>query len=142
MPPVPNKGVPVVLLRLSSTLLTLAFALTGALLLYGCSAEYPTVVMIKLATVPAGGTADALGAPARDNQSLRFTWNVETSLDREHYVEWVTAGLIRSGFALRPGDQRFLTFSKLDGGDAYRLTIEVTQEHPTRAQVILTLSPG
>lgn len=115
---------------------------TVGLIVSACSSQYPTVVKIKLATVPNGDTVDVLGEPVRENQSLRFTWTVETRLERAQYLEWVAAALERQEFTVRERQERSLTLSKLDDGDAYRLSVVVTQEHPTRVQVTATVSPG
>jgi hypothetical protein len=120
----------------------LLLVVTLALIVSACSSQYPTVVKIKLATVPMGDTVDVLSEPVRENQSLRFTWTVETRLERAQYLEWVATALGRQGFNVHERQERSLTLSKLDDGDAYRLSVVVTQEHPTRVQVTATVSPG
>ena len=125
----------------TGSVLRVLFVVAGALL-SACSSQYPTVVKIKLATVPPGDTVDALGEPVRENQSLRFTWSVETRLGKGQYLEWVAAALGRQGFTVRERQEHSLTLSKLDDGDSYRLNVVVTQENPTRVQVTATVSPG
>ena len=80
----------------TGSVLRVLFVVAGALL-SACSAQYPTVVKIKLATVPPGDTVDALGEPVRETQSLRFTWSVETRLGKGQYLEWVAAALGGAG---------------------------------------------
>lgn len=62
--------------------------IAGVLPLLACSAQYPTVVKIKLATVPVGDSVDVLREPVRENESLRFTWTIETRLEPARYLEW------------------------------------------------------
>ena len=102
----------------------------------------PTVVKVKLATVPAGDTVDVLGEPVRENQSFRFTWTIETRFGAGQYLEWVAAALGRQGFTVRERQDHSLTLSKLDEGDSYRLNVVVIQENPTRVQVTATVAPG
>ncbi len=117
-------------------------AIGAGLSVCACAPQYPTVLKIKIATVPVGDTAGPLGEPIRQNQSLRFTWTVETHFEETRYLEWVAAGLGREGFTLHQRQENSLTLAKLDGGDAYRLYVEVTPEHPTHVQVTITVTPG
>ena len=122
-------------------LLGALIVVAGGLLVSACSPQYPTVVKIKLTTVPVGDAVDVLGDPVRENQSLRFTWTIETHFEEARYLEWVAAGLGRQGFTVRQRQAHSLMFTKLDVGDAYRLNVEVRQGNPTRVQVTLTASP-
>jgi hypothetical protein len=137
------SDIPHSLRRMATTggVLRVLFVVAGALL-SACSAQYPTVVKIKLATVPPGDTVDALGEPVRENQSLRFIWSVETRLGKGQDLEWVAAALGRQGFTVRERQEHSLTLSKHDDGDSYRLDVVVTQENPTRVQVTATVAPG
>lgn len=117
------------------------FVVAGAHL-WACSPHYPTVVKIKLATVPTGDSVSVLSEPVRENQSLHFTWTIETRFGGVKYLEWAAVALGRQGFTVRERQEHSWTLSKLDDGDAYRLNLKVTQDNPTRVQVTATLTPG
>ena len=119
-----------------------ALFVAAGTLLWACSPQYPSVVKVKLATVPTGDTVDVLGEPVRENQSLRFTWTIETRFGGGQYLEWVAAALGRQGFTVRERQEHSLTLSKLDEGDSYRLKVVVVQENPTRVRVTATVAPG
>lgn len=123
-------------LVLSSLLLAASFVP-----LWACAPQYPTAVRIKLATVPIGDAVDRLGDPIRENGSLRFAWTVESHFDPARYLEWVAAGLAREGFTTQQRQGRSLALTKFDGGDSFRLNIEVFREGPTRVRVGLIVSP-
>ena len=124
-----------------TTLPGLLVSVMSAVCLWACSPQYPTVVRIKLTTVPPGGTVDRLGEPVRENHTVRFFWVVESQLAPVRYLEWVVGGLTREGFAIQQRQRLALVLTTFDGGDSYRLNLEVSGEAPTRVRVQLAVSP-
>lgn len=103
----------------------------------GCGNGYRTAGAIEDATVPAGDSHPDFSAPVSTDRSISFTWAFETHLGSHAYEEWVVAQLTSQGFEL-VRRQPDLALSRLDGGDAYRLHLEVTPS-PTGAHVQATL---
>jgi hypothetical protein len=118
------------------------FSLATCILVCACSPLYGPVREIKEATVPPGDTAPVLEEPVREAQSLRFSWEFDSHLEPPAYLEWITTRLINRGFAMQQRDAMSIGMTRLDGGDAYRLRIEVTGRSPTHVRVSLLASPN
>ena len=103
----------------------------------GCGHSYRKAEAIEDATVPAGDSHPDFSAPVSTDHAITFTWAFETHFDSHAYEEWVVAQLTSQGFAL-VRRQAGLALSRLDGGDAYRLHLEITPS-PSGAHVQATL---
>jgi hypothetical protein len=125
-----------------SLAMSLRFGLLACLALAACgSSPRQTVRAIKDATVPAGDTADTLVDPVTERQSMRFGWEFDSHLDAARYLDWVLGQLTNIGFAINQRGPNAIALTRLEGGDAYRMRIEVVRQSPTHVRVTLTISP-
>lgn len=122
--------------------------LAGALVvlipwMFGCAraSQSEAIRNLKDATVPPSDTAPALDNPAPEGQSLRYSWQFDSRFDASTYLDWVTRGFTNQGFSVRRRDASSVELTRVDGGDAYRIRIEVGGATPTRVQVVVRASP-
>lgn len=113
----------------------------AAIVLAGCASPYPRVFHIKDVTVPAGDTSPRLADPVSEGYARRFTWEFDSHLDATGYLEWLVPRLTQDGFAVPARRGNAIAVARLDGGDAYRMSVEVSASPPTHVRVTLVVSP-
>jgi hypothetical protein len=96
---------------------------------------------VKGATVPTGDPVPALEEPVYSDNALQFTWAFDTHLDPRTYLEWVSSQLTTRGFTVQSANSSALELSRVDGGDAYRVRIDVVSSPPTQVRIGLRASP-
>jgi hypothetical protein len=116
-------------------------AVTAGLAVCACEWRYQAAGDIKNATVPPGDTAPPLSDPVTGPQSLRFGWEFDSHLDASQYLAWAVEQLPHRGFAVQQRGSNAIALTRLDGGDAYRMRIEIVGQSPTHVRITLTVSP-
>ena len=116
-------------------------AVMSCLALLACGSPYQTVRAIKDATVPTGDRADSFADPVAEQQSMRFGWEFDSHLDAGSYLDWVVGQLTNRSFTLNQRGPNAIALTRLDDGDAYRMSIEVVGQSPTHVRITLTISP-
>lgn len=120
----------------------ISLCLTFVIAAYACGSPYPAVQKILDATVPAGDPVPPLPDRVRENISFRFVWDFDTHLTDAAYLETTVQRLTYDGFSTNQRTPSSVSMTRLDGGDAYRLTLEVVTPSPTRVRATLVISPG
>ena len=106
-----------------------------------CGSRYEGIQALKGATVPTGDRVPALEEPLHSDNALQFTWDFDTHLDPRTYLEWVSSQLTVRGFTVQSANSRTLELSRVDGGDAYRVRIDIVSSPPTHVRIGLRASP-
>lgn len=112
----------------------------GAMALGACGSPYRTAHHIQTLTIPSGETPPAFSEPTTEHQKLRFDWEFITRLTADQYLAWVERQLTDNGFTIRQRQVDALNATKLDGGDAYRLSIAVITQPSTHIRIVMTVS--
>lgn len=116
------------------------FVLFACFIACACGSPYQHIRDLKDATVPAGDRAPALDEPVRSDQSLQFSWEFDSHLEPASYLEWVAAQLTKRRFTVQRRDAAAVELTRIDGGDAYRMRVEVVSSAPTHVRVGLRAS--
>jgi hypothetical protein len=118
-----------------------ALALIACPLAWACGSRHDTMRDIKDATIPHGDSAPVLEDPVPDGQGLRFSWEFTTRSNGSDYLDWVTTPFSNRGFTVVRRDVSSIHLNKTEGGDSYRMQIEIVSGSPTHVRVNLRVSP-
>lgn len=92
-------------------------------------------------TVPPGDSASPMMGPERHPQSVEFSWDVDSRLPWDRYVESVTT-TTEPQFHRVQREASHLVLSQYRDGDAYRLDLKLVEGSPfTHVHVTLVISP-
>ena len=110
-------------------------------LITACEVSTKPAQEILRRTIPPGDTAPTLADAVSSEGRMQVTWDFESHFTAAQYADWLRAQL--RDFDVIPSDPAQMQFSKLIGGDSYRLLITL-QAGPstTRVHAQLTASPG
>lgn len=90
--------------------------------------------------MPAGDRAPSLDEPVRSDHSLQFSWDFDSHLDPETYLDWAAEQLAKRGFTIQRRDVASAELTRVDSGDAYRMRVEIVSSSPTHVRVTLRAS--
>lgn len=139
--PLRHRGHSHTRMTLANRLLCAVMLIGSGVVLLSCGPRYDVVDRIRAATVPPADTRPSGSEPVADGWSLRFTWEFDSRLDPGAYIEWVAAQLTHDGFTAQQRKPTSIVLTRLDAGDSYRITIEVSEGPPTHVRVALIASP-
>lgn len=119
----------------------IALALAFAVFIGACSdANLTFARRVRQMTLPADATASDVSDAVNRGQSVAFTWEVDTRLSWNAYVDVLIARLAPP-FQVGTRTAETVSFSEVVNGDAYRLdVVAVGGYSTTHARVTLTSS--